>query len=516
MKNTLVRRGTRVLLGVAALATALGTSACDSANSAWNSVGNLMVGGSSGPQQGQQGYVKGFLGGVSADEPRAALAGRDVLSAGGTAADAAIAMGLMLSVTLPSRASLGGGGACLVYNPDKASINKGKPEAVLFAAPPGGGSGDRPAAVPLMARGLYALGARYGKLPFEQISIRAEQAARDGVPVSRALERDLAVVAGPLGGDPLARAIFLDASGRPRPEGSLLRQPDLAATLGQMRLAGVGDLYNGTLQRRMAAAATAAGGGVTESALRAALPSWAAPIEIAGRRGDTVAFLPVDGGLAAAVAFKALQAAPDDLAGAQSKALAAVAAWRQGGVSVESLLNGPAPAAPALGHMPASTAFLAMDRSGEVVGCALSMNNLFGTGRIAPGTGVVLAASPASAPEPLLSVAIGYNSNLEAFHGAATGTGQEGAPVAAADGVRQVLNAALPVRVPFGDFRQGGVDPVIGVPEARLETRRTVLRIAPDPGRANVLGCSGYLPGDEDSCGWTVDPRVAGLALGSN
>ena len=74
----------------------------------------------------------GFQGVVVAPEPQAALIGQQVLAAGGDAADAAVAIGLALSVTLPSRAGLGGAGACLAFTPGARAVNGGVPEAVLF------------------------------------------------------------------------------------------------------------------------------------------------------------------------------------------------------------------------------------------------------------------------------------------------------------------------------------------------------------------------------------------------
>lgn len=462
------------------LAALLSTTAC----STLNSVKNTFFGGP--PSGAEPERLSGYVGGAVADEPRAALAAREVLILGGSAVDAAVALGFTLSVTLPSRAGLGGGGACLVLDPSRNGLTNGGAEAVMFLPRPtaGGAGADRPAAVPMLARGLFAMHARFGRRPFETLVAPAEQLARFGVQASRALVRDLAPVAGPLAADPAARAVFAP-NGAALTEGAQLVQPDLSATLAQLRTVGVGDLYQGSLARRLEEASRSAGGPITLPELRAALPSNEAPMVLTAGR-DQVAFLPppADGGLAAAAAFQALRANPTDLAGAQRAGIGAAARWRQGGATPQAIL-----ASPQTGSLPplgASTTFSVLDRAGVSVTCALTMDNLFGTGRIAPGTGVLLASSPAAVTPPLLSAAVAWSPNLRSFRAAVGGSGQEGAPVAAAFALANTLAAGQPLPQP-----------------------------PPDPGRANVIACARYAD-SEGSCAWATDPRGAGLAAGSN
>jgi gamma-glutamyltranspeptidase/glutathione hydrolase len=470
----------RAALPMAALFT---ITACSTVSD----LGNTFFGGGGSVDAAR---VKGFLGAVVADEPNAALAGREVLALGGTAADAAVAVGLTLAVTYPSRASLGAGGACLAYSPAKTSPGAGSPEAIVFTpvAPttvlP---RTDRPAAIPMLARGLFALHARYGRRPFETLISPAEQLARFGTPASRAFVRDLTLVAGPLMADPNARAVFAPG-GVPLKEGSTMVQPDLGGTLSQLRTVGVGDLYQGTLGHRLEQASALAGGGLTLADMRAALPKTLTPI-VMPAGNDNVAFLPppADGGLAAAASFRALQQNAGAVQAAKDRGLAVAAAWRAGGADAAKLLAGPAPPAAPLPPLPASTSFATLDRDGDAVVCVVTMDNLFGTGRIAPGTGIVLAASPAGGDMPLLAAAIAWNSNVRGFRAEVGGTGQDGAPLAVAVGMHNALHSSTAMPAPV-----------------------------PDPGRADVISCSRYLPDADNSCSWAGDPREAGLAAGSN
>jgi gamma-glutamyltranspeptidase/glutathione hydrolase len=439
----------------------------------------------SGPQLGTSTEISGFLGGVAADEPEAVQIGKQILSHNGSAADAAAAVGFALSVTLPSRAGLGAGGACLAFSPTAKSPN-GEPEAIMFTSrPPAVAAGDRPAAVPMLARGLFALQARYGVLPIEQILAPAEQLARLGAPVSQAFAEDLAVVGGALIADPAAARVF-GSQGAVLAEHDIMTQTDLSSTLARLRIQGARDLYEGELAATLVAETPGAGGPLTPADLANATPRLAAPLTLDADK-DRVSFLPppADGGVAAAAAFQRLQIDPKDTDAAQARALGVASAWRHGG-DVAAILGSADTQPNTLGALPASTSFVTLDRTGNAVACAITMGNLFGTGRVVPGTGILLAASPAAVPPPLLAAAIAWNQGRRAFRAEVAGSGQDGAALAVADGMLNTLKAktAMPSTVP-------------------------------SPGRINAIACPKYLPGNPDQCTWATDPRNAGLAIGS-
>lgn len=448
-----------------------------------HSVKKSLLGGPLDPGE----HLKGFIGAVAADEPLAALAAREVLATGGTAADAAVTLAFMLSVTLPSRASLGAGGACIAYRPGASSPGHGVPEAVMFVpVAPARNAGDRPAAVPMLARGMYLLSARYGSKPFADLVAPAVQAASSGFSISRALARDLDQVRGPLLQDPSVAAVFAPG-GTALGEGGVAVQPDLAATLAQLRRAGVGDLYQGLLAQKLAEASAQAGGPMTAEDLRRAVPALANPITVKAG-DDQVAFLPppADGGLGAAAAFLALEHNGIVSQSLADLSIATVATWRKDGGDPLKLLQAGG-ASGILPALPASTSFVVLDHTGAAVACALTMDNLFGTGRIAPGTGIALAASPAIKPLPMLTAAVAWNSGRDAFRAAIAASGQNGAALAGAVALGQAMTGDLPPQVPV-----------------------------PDPGRSNAIGCTQYLPGNDASCRVSSDVRGAGLAAGGS
>ena len=280
---------------------------------------------------------------VAADESRAAEIGRDVLLAGGNAADAAVAMYFAMAVTLPSAASLGASGACIVHN-DKTKA------AEAFVFPPiaaQGTVGGQPFIVPSGVRAITLMHVRHGSLRWEATVAPAERLARFGVPVSRALARDLQTSGAMLGG----RAF----GGGALAEGSTLTQPELAATLGAIRQRGGADFFQGQTARTMS---EQLGGALTVEALRAAVPQAGAPMmESYGMR-------------------RRVYVAPAPAAGAS-----ALAGFK-----------GQAPSGPTPADSGGFAGLAAVDGKAGAAACALSMGQTFGARAVVPGVGVLLGA----------------------------------------------------------------------------------------------------------------------------
>lgn len=511
-----------------ALAAALSLAAC----------------GDSSRPVGQIGHIKGFGGMVAADEPRAAILGRDVLSAGGSAADAATAMYFTLAVTYPSTASLGGGGTCIVHDSGKK-----KTEVIDFPAIASTASGPLPSAVPANPRGFFALHAKYGKLRWESLLVEPERLARSGVPVSRALANDLSRGLPIIGRDPAARGVFLRSDGSVLREGDLMLQPHLAGVISTLRHTP-GNFYVGPQARDLIKAVQAAGGTLTLEDLRDIRPMWRDPIEVQlGAEAARFAPPPSAGSAMAAQLVAATwprwgdaseAERPHLLAEASARAFAERSRWmRPNGWSDEAPGALVAPAridAMMAGYSPdrhqpvdvpspptdsqSGTGFVAMDPNGLAVACSVTSHGLFGNGRMAPGTGIMLSGVPGLNGPPATAAMIAANLHNGEIHfiGAASGGGT------AAAALTQAFLAAVAEDKPLSDaltqprlVHAGKPDAAfietgaISLDPAPLAARGHQTSATPMPSRVEALYCPRGYKNPED-CDMATDPRGFGLA----
>ncbi|OAN43046.1 gamma-glutamyltransferase [Paramagnetospirillum marisnigri] len=516
--------------GAAVVATILALGACDAADK--RAVGTV-------------GHIKGFGGLIAADEPRAVIIGRDVLSAGGSAADAATAMYFALAVTYPSAASLGGGGSCIVHDPVKK-----KTEVMEFPAIASTVAGQIPTGVPANPRGFFALHAKYGKLRHESLLVEAERLARTGFPVSRALAADLARAVPILGRDPAARAIFFRPDGSILREGDILAQPNLAAVISNLRR-NTGDFYQGIVARELVKSVQAAGGSLSLEDLRDIRASWRDPIAV--KVGNETAYFappPSVGSTMSAQLTAALWGRwrdtpaadrPHLMAEASARAFAERARWMNpNGWSpvdpaelvaeprIQAMLADYSPdrhnpvtgvSAPP-GDSSLAAGFAAMDSKGMGVACAVTTYGLFGVGRVAPGTGIVLAGAPGPNGPPSLTTMLSLNTHSNEIHfaGAASGGGTapsalvqtflvataDDKPLAEALATPRVVQPGMP-DVAFVETGAISVDP------EPLRQRGHQVNPVAMPSRVSAVHCpKGYR--DAETCEAAIDPRGFGMA----
>lgn len=476
-----------------------------------------------------------FYGGIVADEPRAALVGRQVLAAGGNAVDALVAAYFVMSATMPSTAGLGGGGVCVVHRGEDDKIA----DEVLDFLPRAAAGGL--VAVPGSARGMAALQAKFGKLPWAQLVAPAETIAQGGEAASRALARDVSLGEKKLRADPAMAALFTRADGSMLGEGDNLRQSELAGVLGQIRAKGPAEFYGGLVGQQLVASAQSIGAPLTIEDLRGFQVQVYEPLQI--KWGDQLVLLPkppAAAGISVAQMMIALNQSSSGnravfLAEAGRRLMSDRAQWMQpgGDVSqpVESLvaadhvskvLQAP-PAEGGLPENPFSSGIVAADAEGLGVACSFTMNALFGAGRIAPGTGIILAPAPDergfgfSALAPMVMA----NRNNGEFYYASAASGGMAAALAEAEVLRAVTQEKLSLEAailrPRVFFEGGSGTAIYDVsgnedPSAALTGAGFQVEQRNAIGRINAIWCPGGSPTDPESCQLRNDFRGNGLA----
>ncbi len=201
---------------------------------------------------------------VAAANPLATDAGHQVLRAGGSALDAAIAVQMVLGLVEPQSSGIGGGAFLMHFDGQKVTAHDGRETA------PAGARGDmfmdqdKPLAfadavqsghsvgVPGAVRMLEAAHRQHGRLPWAKLLLPAITLAEQGFRVSPRLHALLQ--ADPLlKKDPLALRFFYNDQGQAWPVGHLLRNPEYAHVLRQIAEGGSRALHQGPVAQAMVA-----------------------------------------------------------------------------------------------------------------------------------------------------------------------------------------------------------------------------------------------------------------------
>ena len=291
--------------------------------------------------------VVGFTG---ATNERTALVGEKVLRQDGNAADAAVAMLLHQAVVLPSRAGLGSGGVCQVLDPESGQV-----KTLTFVSKKASSS----VGIPALPKGASALHARYGQLRWNEVVRPAYEAAQKRIEVSALLKQDM---------EQYPNSVF---------DKSILKQDTLVTTLQEMMQKGAGTFYKGELGK---AIVSEHADHLNEQHYQGYSVAWTDSIAVKSAEGK--GYFPNTPA--------AGRAAPD------------LWKWARDNTDVEQIDD--------VGEMPMfadqeikSASVVAVDSSGMVVACSVSLGSVFGSHVFSKEGGFYLATPLTSLQDYLFS-----------------------------------------------------------------------------------------------------------------
>ncbi|HBH03872.1 MAG TPA: gamma-glutamyltransferase [Candidatus Rokubacteria bacterium] len=255
---------------------------------------------------------------VAAAHPLATLAGLDTLKAGGTAADAAVAVNAVLAVTQPNMCGVGGDLFCLYWEAATRRVH------FLNGS---GRSGSRAGLEELGRRGLARLPVigpptvsvpgcvrawgmlleRFGTRPLAELLGPAIHYARDGFPLSSLVSQAIDEYV-PVTPDPEWHRVFAPQGRAPAP-GALFAQPDLGRTLAALAAEGPDLFYAGRVGQAIARRLEAEGF-LTPEDLAAHAGEWGEPLATTYRGVTVHETPPPTQGLAALLTLNLLEGVP--------------------------------------------------------------------------------------------------------------------------------------------------------------------------------------------------------------
>jgi len=333
---------------------------------------------------------------VATSQPLASAAGVEVLRAGGTAADAAVAAAAVLAVVEPCSTGIGGDAFALCYDAGAGrvtALNGSGRSAAALTLERLGAEGLAPlppfhahtVTVPGACAAWADAVARHGALPLARVLEPAIRVASEGFPVQpvaahfweRGAERLRAAAGGV--------EMLVDGGRRAPRAGEVYRNPGLAGTLRAIALEGPDAFYRGPIAARIAEAVRRAGGALTTADLAGHRSTWQEPLSVRYRGARVWECPPNSQGIVAIRALERLGGGgplppPDSL----ERLEALLAAIGAGFAHARDHVGDPAPAE-------ADTVYLcAVDGRGNA--CSFINSNYmgFGTGIVPAGLGFTL------------------------------------------------------------------------------------------------------------------------------